>query len=163
MRRIKKTMIILGHAILGWGLCGALIGIGFKVTSIENTLILHAIGVPIIFGTISWIYFNRFNYTTPLQTAIVFVSFASLLDFFIVAMAVQKSFEMFASILGTWIPFALIFGATYLMGSYIKGGLTSHPTWLCPARRFRKLTGEGGPQRRGKAGRSKVKIRNPGI
>ena len=122
MGRIKKTTIILGHAILGWGFCGALIGIGFKVTSIENALILHAIGVPIIFGTISWIYFSRFNYTTPLQTAFVFVSFVFLMDFFIVAMAIQKSFEMFASILGTWIPFALIFGSTYLMGSYMKRG-----------------------------------------
>jgi hypothetical protein len=155
--------MILVHAILAWGLCGALIGIGFKVTSIENTLILHAIGVPIIFGTISLIYFNRFNYTTPLQTAVLFLSFAILMDFFVVAMAVQKSFEMFASILGTWIPFALIFGSTYLMGSYITGGLTSYPTWLCPARRFRKLTGEGGRQRRGKAEGPKVKMRNPGI
>ncbi len=128
MRRIQKTIVILVHAVLGWGLCGALIGIGFKVTAIENTLILHAIGVPIIFGAISWIYFNRFNYTTPLQTAIVFVSFAILMDFFIVALAVQRSFEMFASILGTWIPFALIFGSTYLVGSYITGGPTSHPT-----------------------------------
>ena len=128
MGRIKKTIIILGHAILGWGLCGALIGIGFKITSIENTLILHAIGVPIIFATISLIYFNRFNYTTPLQTAIIFVSFAILMDFFVVAIAVQKSFEMFASILGTWIPFVLIFASTYLMGSYIAGGPTRHPT-----------------------------------
>ncbi len=125
MRKIQKTIVILVHAILGWGLCGALIGIGFKVTSIENTLILHAIGVPIIFGTISLIYFNRFNYTTPLQTATVFVSFAILLDFFIVALAVQKNFEMFASILGTWIPFALIFGSTYLMGSYLTAGPTN--------------------------------------
>ena len=91
-------------------------------------MILHAIGVPIIFGTISLIYFGRFNYTTPLQTGIVFVSFAILLDFFIVAMAVQKNFEMFASILGTWIPFALIFGSTYLVGSYITGGPTKYPT-----------------------------------
>ena len=128
MRRIQKTIVILVHAILGWGLCGALIGIGFKVTSIENTLILHAIGVPIIFGIISLIYFNRFNYTTPLQTAIIFVSFAILMDFFFVAMAVQKSLEMFASILGTWIPFALISGSTYLMGSYIRGGPPGYPT-----------------------------------
>jgi hypothetical protein len=128
MRRIQKTFVILWHAILGWGLCGALIGIGFKVTSIEKTLILHAIGVPIVFGIISLIYFKRFNYTTPLQTAIVFVSFAILMDFFFVALAVQKSFEMFASVLGTWIPFALIFGSTYLVGSYITGGPTKSPT-----------------------------------
>jgi hypothetical protein len=63
-----------------------------------------------------------------MQTAFVFVSFVFLMDFFIVAMAVQKSFEMFASILGTWIPFALIFGSTYLVGSHITGGPTSHPT-----------------------------------
>jgi hypothetical protein len=61
-------------------------------------------------------YFRRFNYTTPLQTAFIFVSFVILVDFFIVALVINQSLEMFTSLLGTWIPFALIFISTYLMG-----------------------------------------------
>ena len=115
---IKKAAVIFVHAIVGWGLCGAIIGIGRSVTTMENTLIIHAIGVPIIFGLLSWLYFAKFHYTTPLQTAVIFVSFAILMDVFVIAIFVEKSFAMFASILGTWIPFALIFISSYLTGLF---------------------------------------------
>ena len=120
MKNINKILIVLAHAFVGWALCGAIIGIGFGVTSVENTLIIHAIGVPIIFAAISWVYFKWFHYTTPWQTALIFLGFAFLMDFFVVAMLVQKSFEMFASVLGTWIPFALIFASTYVVGVYLN-------------------------------------------
>jgi len=122
---VKKIVIILLYALVGWALCGAIIGIGFGVTSVENTLVIHAVGVPIIFGLISWLYFTKFNYTTPWQTAAIFLAFAFLMDFFVIAMLAQKSFDMFASILGTWIPFALIFGSTYLVGTFLKRSQTT--------------------------------------
>jgi len=117
---IRKLIIILVHGLIGWALCGATMGIGMAVTSIENTLIIHAIAAPIIFATISLTYFKKFNYTTPLQTAIVFVFFVVFMDVFVVALLIEKSFEMFTNILGTWIPFALIFISTYLTGLYAK-------------------------------------------
>jgi hypothetical protein len=114
--QITKSMIILVHGLVGWALCGAIIWIGMGVTSMETTLILHAIGAPVIFGAIASIYFRAFNYTTPLQTAIVFVSVVVFMDFFVVALLIEKSFEMFASLIGTWMPWALIFASTYLTG-----------------------------------------------
>jgi hypothetical protein len=90
--------------------------IGTSVMDLQTTLILHAIGAPIIFTIISLIYFNWFNYTSPLQTALIFVSFVILVDFFVVALVINRSLEMFASPLGTWIPFALIFTSTYVTG-----------------------------------------------
>ena len=113
-----KSIVILAHAFAGWALCGAIIGIGRGITSLENTLIIHAIGAPIIFAAISLNYFKRFNYTNPLQTAIIFVSFVIFMDFFIIALMIEKSFDMFKSILGTWIPFILIMLSTYLTGIY---------------------------------------------
>ena len=117
---IRKLIIILVHALIGWALCGATMGIGMVITSIENTLIIHAIAAPIIFATISLIYFKKFNYTTPLQTAIIFVFFVVFMDVFVVALLIEKSFKMFTNILGTWIPFALIFISAYLTGLYAK-------------------------------------------
>ena len=73
-----------------------------------------------LFATISLIYYKKFNYTTPLQTAIVFVFFVVFMDVFVVALLIEKSFEMFTNILGTWIPFALIFVSAYLTGLYAK-------------------------------------------
>ncbi len=118
MSNQSRSIVILAHAFAGWALCGAIIGIGREITSLENTLIIHAIGAPIIFAAISLNYFKKFSYTNPLQTAVIFVSFVIFMDFFIIALMVEKSFDMFKSILGTWIPFILIMLSTYLTGIY---------------------------------------------
>ena len=116
----KKLMIILAHAFVGWILCTASMTIGMAVTTIENALVIHAIGAPIFMAAVSWIYFTKFNYTTPVQTAMIFVAFAILMDVFVVSLMVLGNFEMFASLLGTWIPFVLMFAATYLTGTFIN-------------------------------------------
>jgi hypothetical protein len=115
---LKKSLVVLAHAFIGWALCGLTMGIGMATTSEKTTLIIHAIAAPIIFGLVSFLYFKKFHYTSPIQTAIIFVSFVVLLDILIVALLIEKSFEMFASILGTWIPFMLSFVSTYLTGVF---------------------------------------------
>jgi hypothetical protein len=116
---LQKIAIILAHAFTGWILCAATIGIGMAVTSLNTALIIHAIAAPIFFAAISWFYFRKFNYTSPLQTALIFIAFVIGMDFFVVAMLVNHNFEMFTSLLGTWIPFALIFVSTYLTGTFV--------------------------------------------
>jgi len=113
---IKRLIIILVHAFVGWALCTATMLIGMATMSLAKALVVHAIGAPIFFGLVSLVYFRKFNYTTPLQTAVIFVSFVIVVDFFVVALLVNRSLEMFASVLGTWIPFALMFASTYLTG-----------------------------------------------
>lgn len=124
---MKKIIIVLAHAFVGWALCAATIGIGMAVTSEQTALILHAIGAPIFFTIVSLNYFKKFNYTSPLQTALIFVGFVITVDFFVVALLINRSLEMFASLLGTWIPFALIFTSTYLTG-LITERSSSHQT-----------------------------------
>lgn len=113
---IKKLVIIFVHAFIGWVLCAATMGIGMATLTLEKTLIVHAIGAPIFFAVVSMIFFRNFNYITPLQTAMIFVGFVITVDFFVVALLINRSLEMFVSLLGTWIPFALIFASTYLTG-----------------------------------------------
>jgi hypothetical protein len=113
---VKKILILLAHAFMGWGLCGAIVGIGRNVTSMQVTLIVHAVGAPVIFVVISLIYYKWFHYTTALQTAAAFVLLVIFMDVFVVALLIEKSFEMFSSILGTWLPFVLIFAAVYTTG-----------------------------------------------
>ncbi len=124
---IKRTMILVAHAFAGWFLCAATMGIGMAVTSLQNTLIVHAIGAPIFFAIVSLIYFSKFNFTSPLQTATIFTAFVISVDFFLVALLINKSLVMFTSLLGTWIPFALIFSSTYLTGVY-----TMRVSWQAP-------------------------------
>jgi hypothetical protein len=117
---MKKVGVILAHAMVGWALCGAIIATGRSVTSMENTLIIHAIGAPLIFAGLSLVYHRYFHYTAPLLTGLIFTAFAMLMDFFVVALFIEKSFAMFASLLGTWIPFASIFLATYVVGMAVR-------------------------------------------
>ena len=117
---VQKIVVILAHAFLGCMLCAATMGIGMAVTSLDNTLVIHAIGAPIFFAGVSLVYFRKFNYTAPLRTAIIFIAFVIAMDVFVIAMLINKSFEMFTSLLGTWIPFALIFISTFMTGSLIS-------------------------------------------
>ena len=117
----KKILAVLAHAFVGWMLCAATMGIGMTVTTLNTALLIHAIAAPIFFCGISLIYFRKFNYTAPLQTALYFLAFVVAMDFFVVAMLINRSFDMFTSLLGTWLPFALIFTSTYFTGRFITG------------------------------------------
>jgi hypothetical protein len=116
---MQKLMVIVIHALSGWVLCAATMVIGLATMPLQNALILHAIGAPIFFTLVSVIYFKRFHYTTPLQTALIFVGLVMALDFFLVALLINRSLDMFTSLLGTWVPFALIFTSTYMTGVYL--------------------------------------------
>jgi len=119
----RKIPVIMIHAFVGWALCAATMGMGMAVTTIGTTLIIHAIGAPIFFAGVSWVYFHKFNFTSPLRTALIFTAFVILVDFFVVALLINNSLEMFTNLLGTWIPFALIFLSTYLTGLYSTKGV----------------------------------------
>ena len=71
---LRPATLIVG-AFIGWALCGAVMMIGRTFLSIQTTLIIHAIAAPVFFFVISLIYFKKFNYTTPLLTALIFVTF----------------------------------------------------------------------------------------
>lgn len=105
---VKQIVVVLVFALIGWAACGATMGIGMALTTLNTILIIHAIGAPI--------YFRRFNYTSPLTTAAIFIAFVIAVDFFLVALIINKSLDMFRSFLGTWLPFILMFSATWVTG-----------------------------------------------
>jgi len=121
----RHIAVIIALGLLGWALCGAVMFIGTAALGLETTLVIHAIAAPIIFAAISWFYFTRLAYTRPLTTAVAFTSVVIFMDFFLVALVINRSFDMFRSLIGTWVPFALIFLSTYITGLAIKapGGL----------------------------------------
>ena len=115
-----KLLIILIYAFIGWTSCGVIMFIGTAVTSEFIALIIHAIAAPIIFAVVSSYYFKRYDFTTPLETALLFVGFVLLMDFFVVALFINRSLAMFGNVLGTWIPFVLIFISTYYTGQHLE-------------------------------------------
>lgn len=122
-----RVIAILILGLLGWALCGAIIFVGMSITTLETALVVHAVGAPVIFAAISWLYFTTLRYTTPLQTAALFVLIVIFMDFFLVSLVINRSLEMFQSLLGTWIPFVLIFLSTYLTGLAVRWSSESSP------------------------------------
>ncbi len=123
---LKKKSIVLLFALIGWLICASLMGVGMRLFPMQVALIIHAVGGTIAFGILSFTYHKKFNYTRPLMTALVFIGFTVLVDFFLVALIVNKSLDMFKSPLGTWIPFASIFVVTYLMGIWVNRRMIAH-------------------------------------
>ncbi len=122
---LKTAVIILAHAIVGWALCGATMGLELAITSLSTALVVHLIAAPVFFIGITWVYFRWFGQTGPLQTATAFMAIVIFLDVFVVALLIEGSFAMFGSVLGTWLPFLLIFLATYLTGRLVVGKAVS--------------------------------------
>ena len=116
---VRKIVVLVVHAFVGWALCAATMGIGMAVTDLPTALIIHAIGAPIFFAAVSAVYFTRFNYTAPLPTAALFVGLVIAVDFLVVALLINKNLSMFGSLIGTWIPFMLIFVSTFLTGMFV--------------------------------------------
>lgn len=48
MRKLTlgRTAVIAAHALVGWALCFATIGIGLALTTLQTTLVVHAIAAP---------------------------------------------------------------------------------------------------------------------
>lgn len=119
-QNVRQILVVTAFGLVGWALCGAIMFVGMAVTSMQTTLISHAIGAPVIFTALSWIYFTKFGYTRPLLTASAFVAIVVFVDFFLVALVINRSLEMFGSLIGTWIPWALIFLSTFLTGLVVE-------------------------------------------
>ena len=115
----KKILLFILLAFIGWAFCGAIMGIGPTFMTMQTTLIVHAIGGPIGFILLSLIYYRKFPDVSPFKTALSFFLFVFLMDFFVVALLIIKNFAMFQSFIGTWLPFTLIFLATYSTGRMV--------------------------------------------
>ena len=119
---IKGIGIAVAYALVGWGLCGATMFVGMAVTTPARALVIHAVAAPLIFAAVSWVYFRRSTSWSPLATAAAFVGIAVAMDFFVVALLIEKSFGMFKSVPGTWLPFVLIFVSTWITGLAVRQG-----------------------------------------
>ena len=108
---------LFGHAVLGWALCAAVMGLLLRVSSLTVALTLHALAAPTIFALLARHYFGRPGAREPMWTALAFAGSVALLDLVVVAGLIQRSLEMFGSIAGTWLPFGLIFAVTWATGA----------------------------------------------
>jgi len=97
-------------------------GAAMAVTSLGRALVIHAVAAPAIFAALSLFYFRGKSAMSPLRAAALFLAVVAAMDFLLVASVIERSYAMFASLMGTWLPFAEIFVATWLTGVAVKAG-----------------------------------------
>jgi hypothetical protein len=109
----KRQVALMGFALAGWLICGATISIGRKVLPMQATLILHAIVAPVAFWALAWSYSRWFPAISAKRVSSTMLGIVVALDAFLVAPFIERSYAMFESWLGTWLPFALIVVAAH--------------------------------------------------
>ena len=115
-----RVAVAIAHGLMGWVLCGATMSVAMKLTTLRAALIIHALAAPVIFTALSLSYFRRLGSLSPLRTAAAFLGVVAVMDVLVVALLIERSFEMFKSILGTWLPFLLIFASTWWTGVAVR-------------------------------------------
>jgi hypothetical protein len=109
----KPQVALIGFALVGWLICGATIGAVRQSLSMQATLILHAVVAPLAFWLLAWRYARWFPAVSAKRISGTMLGIVVALDAFLVAPFIERSYAMFESWLGTWLPFALIAVAAY--------------------------------------------------
>ena len=120
---MRRLILFLLFAFIGWAACGGIVMGGRLIMSMQTTLIVHAVGAPLVFGTLSFIFHRLSPGTSTIGLAATFLGFIVFMDIFVVALLIEKSFAMFLSPLGTWIPWILIVLSVWAVGEHAG----SHP------------------------------------
>jgi hypothetical protein len=111
---------LLAHGAAGWALCALVMGILLKAATAGLAVAIHAVAAPLIFALVAINYFRAHGARDPLPAALALTAVVAVLDAVIVAGFVLRSFSMFTSFAGTWLPFILIFLATWFTGSIMS-------------------------------------------
>ncbi len=118
---------LLAHGVLGWALCAALTVALSRLGSLGVTMAVRAFFAPLVFLAISIRYFHPDGAREPLPTALSWSVILAVLDAAVLAGAMSYGLSMFTSIVGTWLPYSLVFLTTWL-----TGGLMSTMPWPKP-------------------------------
>jgi menaquinone-dependent protoporphyrinogen oxidase len=108
---------LAAYGVVGWAACAAIMALLLRMTDFTFAAAVHAVAAPVIFLLLARRYFAARGARDPLPTALAWTAIVAGLDLAVVAGALQRSLGLFASIAGTWLPFALIFLVTWVTGA----------------------------------------------
>ena len=120
--RSPKRIVLWGFAFLGWVFCASIMGGLPPLLGMPTALKIHLVAGPLGFALLAALYQRRRGDYPPLFVAAVFLGFVVGMDFLLVAVLILRSLEMFRSAIGTWIPFVLIFLASWGAGTWARKG-----------------------------------------
>jgi len=112
-------LVLLALAL--WAACGGMIAVGRKLWSIDITLRVHLVAAPVSAFLVVVIHKELAPAFDPLLRAAAITIMVILLDALLVAPFFERSYAMFRSVIGTWLPFVAIFGACWAAGVLAPG------------------------------------------
>ena len=112
---------LIGLALVLWGACGAVIAFGRRLWSLDTTLRVHLVAAPIIAFLVAAAHKALAPEFDPLLRAVTITIIVMLLDALVVAPLFERSYAMFRSFIGTWLPFVAIFAACWAAGVLALG------------------------------------------
>ncbi|HEU4384496.1 MAG TPA: hypothetical protein VFR85_13500 [Anaeromyxobacteraceae bacterium] len=101
-----------GWAVAVWAACGLTMALGRAAFGLEVALAVHLAAAPVFSFLATVLCWNHRRHPGPLGTAALMAGVPAGLDALVVAPFLERSYAMFASPVGTWIPLALIFLAS---------------------------------------------------
>ncbi len=107
-------------ALVIWALCGAVMWLGPPRWGMTTAVRVHLVMAPVFSFCISLIHAWIAPGFDPLIRALSITTIIIVLDAGLAAPVFQKSYDMFRSPLGTWIPFVLIFLASRGAGALLS-------------------------------------------
>jgi hypothetical protein len=107
--RVART---LGWAAAAWLACGLTFAVARAAAGVPTAIAVHLAAAPLIGAAATRFLWRRPGHPGVAATALALSGTAALLDAIVVAPFLERSFEMFASPAGTWIPLALILAAS---------------------------------------------------
>ncbi|HUJ76702.1 MAG TPA: hypothetical protein VL359_17700 [bacterium] len=117
---LRSVAVVLSFALGGWAFCAAIMAALPPLVGMDAALLIHLLAGPLAFAALSWAYQRRFHHYAPATVAAAFVALVITLDALLVALLILKSFDMFRSAIGTWIPFLLIFLSSWGAGRWAR-------------------------------------------
>ena len=104
---------LFAASLVLWGMCGAVIAVGRRIWSLQTTLYVHLVAAPVFAYVLASLHKLAAPEFDSLLRAGVMTGIVTALDVLVVAPLFERSYEMFRSIIGTWLPFAAIFLASW--------------------------------------------------
>ncbi len=102
----------LGWAVAGWAACGLTFAVARAAFGVEAAIVIHLVAAPFIGAAATRLLWRHPRHPGVAATAVTMAGIAALLDAILVAPFLERSYAMFASPAGTWIPLALILAAS---------------------------------------------------
>jgi hypothetical protein len=106
-------------ALVVWGACGGVIAIGQRVWRMQTTLVVHLFAAAAFAFAAASAHKQLAPEIGALTRAAAMTGLIIALDALVVAPLFKRSYAMFRSALGTWIPFAAIFLASWAAGALV--------------------------------------------